>query len=882
MSVVVRQIALVVALLFLFGEILAQVGGAPERAAMKSLRKKHWEKAETQLRKSIRKDSVNVPSRYLLSACFFSRDNPAYNLDSAYGYVMGALRELPLTSLKERERMKRMPLDSNVLVNLRISIDSAAFEAVRLVNTEEAYIRYLQEHPFTLQRQAAMDQRDEVAYLHAATVNTYEAFLEFLKKYPQAAKAPMARTKYDRLLYETLTKDKRLVSFENFLRNYPETPFRREIEQNIFELFTLSGEVERYISFLQLYPTSAQVKRANDILFHLLQEKDDPQPPGLYLSDSLQNIICLQENYIVPFFRNDRFGFMDREGREIIPPTLEALGDDYKCGNITEDILVLPGRVLARDGHVVYAGEVEEVDDLGAGFLKLTSGNCRVVVHKSGRVITPCTADARILGNRFLSLQRNDQWYVYSLTGRPILQQGWDAVMMDHNVLALKKKNKWHLLTSQQVVALADEQKTVTSDAYDEIKFLPGGLVSASAGDSRMILNQTLGEIISRNRQEIVPTFFGFMGRSYEGYSIYDRAGKQASAFEQVKLSEPWTAVKKDGTWHLFDTSLQQYRSPAYDSIRFEGPFAVGVKADTLSVYFNEHTMIGFPRPAKTFFVPGKDSTSFLYVETGEAQASGKASRNRKATEVVKSLYNRQGKKLFTASFDQIQHAGRDLFIVHKKEKKGLTDAEGETVLPVEYDAIGSVTDNVVSLLKAMKFGLYHAERQKLIKPQSDKNLIPFMDLVAVYRDGQYHLVDWNGKPADKTTFEEIRFWNDTAALIKVNQVWSLYDIRTKEVSMPGIRNIQMIRDSPDEKVAIIQRNNAYGVLSNKRGTVIPITFSDLVNIGSAEEPLYFTEKHVTEASIFVVIYYDKNGKLLRREVYDNADDYEKIYCPDN
>ena len=71
-------------------------------------------------------------------------------------------------------------------------------------------------------------------------------------------------------------------------------------------------------------------------------------------------------------------------------------------------------------------------------------------------------------------------------------------------------------------------------------------------------------------------------------------------------------------------------------------------------------------------------------------------------------------------------------------------------------------------------------------------------------------------------------------------------------------------------------------MLSNKRGTVIPISFSDLVNLGPADEPIYFTEKHVTEASIFVVIYYDGNGKLIRREVYDDSEEYEKIYCSDN
>jgi hypothetical protein len=91
-----------------------------------------------------------------------------------------------------------------------------------------------------------------------------------------------------------------------------------------------------------------------------------------------------------------------------------------------------------------------------------------------------------------------------------------------------------------------------------------------------------------------------------------------------------------------------------------------------------------------------------------------------------------------------------------------------------------------------------------------------------------------------------------------------------------------MIRDTPDEKLAIIHQPNAFGVVSNKRGLVIPLSFSDLVNVGSPEEPLYFTEKHVEEASVFVVLYYDRNGKFLRREVYQEAEDYEKIYCPDN
>jgi len=98
---------------------------------------------------------------------------------------------------------------------------------------------------------------------------------------------------------------------------------------------------------------------------------------------------------------------------------------------------------------------------------------------------------------------------------------------------------------------------------------------------------------------------------------------------------------------------------------------------------------------------------------------------------------------------------------------------------------------------------------------------------------------------------------------------------------MDKIKDFKLIQEEDSEKLAIIHQETSYGVISSVKGVVIPPTFSDIVNVGSKEKPLYFTEKHVEEASIFVVIYYSAEGKLLRREVYEQ-DDYERIYCSGN
>jgi hypothetical protein len=117
---------------------------------------------------------------------------------------------------------------------------------------------------------------------------------------------------------------------------------------------------------------------------------------------------------------------------------------------------------------------------------------------------------------------------------------------------------------------------------------------------------------------------------------------------------------------------------------------------------------------------------------------------------------------------------------------------------------------------------------------------------------------------------------------VRRNKLWEMLNLFTGTVELSDIREVRPVRETASEKIYIMNQNNLFGVLSSVRGKIIPFSFSDLVNVGSAEEPLYFTEKHVSEASVFVVIYYDRNGKMLRREVYEEADDYEKIYCQQN
>ena len=144
-------------------------------------------------------------------------------------------------------------------------------------------------------------------------------------------------------------------------------------------------------------------------------------------------------------------------------------------------------------------------------------------------------------------------------------------------------------------------------------------------------------------------------------------------------------------------------------------------------------------------------------------------------------------------------------------------------MLPLEYTAIVPAGTGIVSLLKDKKFGMYNIKSKKLLKPVFDRNLNPVSThwLVA-FMEGGYGFIDWDAKPRGKFEFEEVRPWNDSSAMVKKDFQWMIYGIHSARVVMDKIMDYHFVSDSPKEKVAIVHQDLRYGVISNRKGEIIP------------------------------------------------------------
>ncbi|HCW06180.1 MAG TPA: hypothetical protein DGG95_02320 [Cytophagales bacterium] len=829
--------------------------------AERKMNQRNWPEAYQLLTKVLRKDSIHVQAELLLCRWYLSRANPAHQTDSAHRYIRLATTHFKQLIGRPKEKLIRDQIDSVYLLSIHETTDSTAFVEAKQVNTEQGYEEFLKKYNDARQKNAALELRDEVAYLEALKQNSYQAFEKYVQKYPNSHRAKEARSRYEKLLFEFKTHDRKLKSFQAFVKEFPLSPYVREADRNIFEVLTSSGSPSDFIEFINACPKSHYVKEAQDILFHLYREMEEPMPTE-FLSDSLKLVTALNRKLWAPFYKNGKFGFMNTEGTETLSERFSIIDEYYKCGSIADDILFTDAGLVSRSGKIL--SEAKSYKDLSYGFLKLSDSSYVRVMHKSGRIILgECLEDAAVLQGRFLQTRKRGKWGLISLSGRTILSHEWNSIDVIEDVLVLDRLGKKNLVLLNKIPELANGSSLTENFVFDEVSRIDKQRLLVRNGSLEGIVNSKLEFVVPLAIQQLQFTPIGLVRKMNDQFVFSDIPELQSKTWAKYFFKKQWLYLEDESGKKLFDTYAKKIIEDHLDSLWFENGLAFARLKDSIHVHINSAAHLSLMKNLKIHFIKASDSIRFFYID----QKKGKQ------VFVVGT-----GEKLFTTDANQIESIDANHFIITKKNKKGVVNLQGKIILPVEYDAIVS-NGNKLSLFKDKKFGQYDLQTKVLIKPSFEKNIIPLGNLLITSRGGYLGLIDETGKSITNFEFEELIPWSENQVWAKRDFEWSLVNFRTQQKIIAHIKSIQLIKKSSTENIAVIKQENLYGVVNTTKGVIIPPNFSFIMNLGSEEEPLYFTTKEVEEAGIVVVIYYDKSGKFIRKLVYED-EDYARIVCP--
>ena len=261
-------------------------------------------------------------------------------------------------------------------------------------------------------------------------------------------------------------------------------------------------------------------------------------------------------------------------------------------------------------------------------------------------------------------------------------------------------------------------------------------------------------------------------------------------------------------------------------------------------------------------------------------------------------IVNSRGEVIAERAIDDATVYPSGLIVVEQGRRQGLIDSLGQQLLPPQYDGISNYqAPGTLSLFKGQKFGLYQYPSGTLIEPiyESALSLYARLDsasqsLFVAKENGKYGIVTATNERMTPFAFERVVYWNDTSALVKADEQWMIYrldrsttnwsSLNEDNILYPGIEDFSFFQENEEEQLLRIYANKSYGVLSSQRGEVLSPTYDGISLLGNptTQDYLFFTEKYVPEAELYIMIYLDTAGSLVKRLVL-TPEQYDRMYC---
>ncbi len=344
--------------------------------------------------------------------------------------------------------------------------------------------------------------------------------------------------------------------------------------------------------------------------------------------------------------------------------------------------------------------------------------------------------------------------------------------------------------------------------------------------------------------------------------------------FDKIVNSKGWLALKKGEKWGIINNQISIFPEFVYDSVQIlTQNVTIMIRDEAISALFsngervvlaNNQDKIQILKP--TIMSGAIDTTANEFV-----MITNKSNFRR--------VFDHTGKEIISGFYNNVSYLGPNLLLLDKNNKKGIADGNGSIVLPIKFDGVGNYNNGFISTLTSKKFGVFNPSKRININPEYEMSLQLYNDkLLIATKNQKAGMIEPSGKKMTGFIFDEITYWTDSVALVKSKEKFNLFHLYKNEILYDGIDEVKFIRQDSTENILAILKNNNYGILSSTKGEIIPPLYSDIVNMGSIEEPVYFSEKNVEEAQIVIAVYFNDKGEMIRRQAF-TPEEYEKIYC---
>lgn len=868
----------------LFFIIVALSPAKADRAkrALKALDKHKIEKAEKLVVKALEKDTTNLGAHYVFSLLYVTEYYERYNIDSAYTHINQAIALYDSLEPEDKrlKKLNKWDVNDSTLQKQKATVEALAFEHVTHTHTIEAYNFFLQYYTTAQQTAEVTRLRNALAFAAARRINTYDAYKNFIDTYPNATELDKASELYEFLLYENKTKSRRLDSYISFLKEYPNTNYTADALENIFELYTIDNKPSSYTKFAQDYPGNNFSAKSINYLYHIIKDQQGiaffEKHYGRFVSDSLKAIIALDKTALFPIYENGLYGFKNSLGKKVIAPRYTAIEEDYLCGDIPADYLLVTNQnikqIVSHQGTPLFHHDNNMIAPLNDGLLLIGKMGKYGLWHVSGYIVAETAYDTLYLLNRqYIKYKEKNKWGLMSYTGKRVAAALYDDIFIEGSFVIFERQGQLAIANDRLLFQMANQESPAIAFDFEDVVLLDSNMILGIDGEEETVINSNLNTVIPKEKQTVYRLQEGWLIKKNGKFRFYseDMIPLSSAGYDEASYKMNWLALKKDNKWALLDQRENTFPTFQYDSLNLiSADFVLAKSTDTTFLLFQDKKRQQLNKSATVQVL----RTSHPTTEAPQEYLLVKNPSN------YKILFNSRGEQIIAGQYNDISPIGSAFFITERNGKKGLIDSLGKVLLTQSYDGIGNYAGGYITTLKGQKFGLFNPVNNVEINPQYDITVKVYNDsLFIAAKRNQLGLIDKNNKEILPFQFDTIDIWNDSLAIVKMNDQWHIYNILNKKPVLEGISALKYVING-EAKQAIILKNNQYGLISNEKLVLLSPAYDDILSLRNKENPIYFAEKRVKEAGIFVVVYFNEKGEAIHQQTFSEKD-YDNIYC---
>jgi hypothetical protein len=661
--------------------------------------------AKKLFQKSLKKDSS--PAAYGLALLYFRKDNPFHSLDSAYKYIGIAKSTREKVKLKTRIKLEKYHYSEESILDLEQSISKGFFMICISDNSVSCFDLFIEKHAQSNLHLKAVFKRDSLAFEITKKENQSTATTTFINKYPVSAFKQEALNLFFKQQYFEYTQKETLISYLQFLNDCKESPYKNEAENKVYELSTASNSIKSLENFIKEQSLNHNIPDAWRRLYKIFMSDYGENKyqdfikkyPDYPFGNEIKNEEILSKLTLLPVKIENAWGYMNKEGKLIIPATYD------EAGYFSEDLAVVKKDqkygYISKANKFMIDPKFDDAADFNQGRAVVELNDHVGLIDRNGFfVFDPIYSEIGPISEGKIFIKKDSLYGYYSKNRIALIPERFQEVeSFENNIARVKIENNQAIIDSvgsfvvrpfyksidffnDTLLIYADSNKFGICN-LDGISVLPATfdyIGKLSNNRALLVRENKIGYLNDSLQIIIQPTFETYP--NYQTYSnfknglakvkkngkigLIDLKGKTFVPFNYIELGgiSNYISFNKNGKWGYFDEMGKEVIKSNYE---YAESFAKGIGIVT------KDSLTGIIDIKEKFIIPNAYST-IEWIE------------------------------------------GTDFLKVGAGNIYGIFDTNGQTIVPIHYQTISMLSSDLIVLTSGDKIDYLFIKERKLVQ----------------------------------------------------------------------------------------------------------------------------------------------------------------------